>query len=231
MPEPWMIDELAYAGAEHLDAAFVAAFDQKQATDPSEDVEALLVRGLDASSTLVDLGAGTGTFALAIAPHCGRVIAVDVSPVMLDVLRRRAADADCSNITVVNAGFLSYEHEGPPADFVYTRHAVHQLPDFWKSLALERIAAILRPGGYLRLRDLIFDFQPHEAADMIKRWFEGALDDPARGYTRDDFAEHIRTEHSTYRWLLEPMLAATGFDIVDVEFRKQVYGAYTCIKR
>jgi hypothetical protein len=41
----------------------------------------------------------------------------------------------------------------------------------------------------------------------------------------------VRTEHSTYRWLFEPVLSATGFDIVDVDFRRSVYASYTCVKR
>jgi hypothetical protein len=58
-----------------------------------------------------------------------------------------------------------------------------------------------------------------------------AADDPALGYTSADFAEHIRTEHSTFRWLLEPMLAAAGFEIVTAEFSGSVCGVYTCRKR
>ena len=58
-----------------------------------------------------------------------------------------------------------------------------------------------------------------------------AADDPTLGDTSADFAEHIRTEHSTYRWLLEPMLTATGFDIVDASYRGRVYAAYTCRRR
>lgn len=50
-------------------------------------------------------------------------------------------------------------------------------------------------------------------------------------YTRDDLATHVRTEHSTYRWLLEPMLDAAGFEIIQTDFNRSVYGAYTCVKR
>jgi SAM-dependent methyltransferase len=128
-------------------------------------------------------------------------------------------------------GFLSYQHAGSPADAVYTRNALHQLPDFWKAVALDCIGTMLRPGGVLRLHDLIYDFQPSEAHTVFQRWLDNAADDPARGYTRADFAEHIRTEHSTFRWLLEPMLAATGFEIVTADFSGSVYGAYTCRKR
>ena len=157
----WMLDELAHAGPEHLDPGFVAGFDRKQGyPDFSADVSVLAAHGAGQEATVVDLGTGTGRFALAAAPHVRRVVAVDVSPAMLTVARGRAAAAGLSNIECVQAGFLSYQHTGRPADAVFTRNALHQLPDFWKALALHRIAAMLRPGGVLRLHDLIFDFQP-----------------------------------------------------------------------
>ncbi|HKA96713.1 MAG TPA: hypothetical protein VKD66_10650, partial [Streptosporangiaceae bacterium] len=65
MSKAWMIDEVAYAGPEHLDAAFVAGFDRKQGyPDPAEDLAALREHGIGTAATLVDLGAGTGTLAL-----------------------------------------------------------------------------------------------------------------------------------------------------------------------
>ena len=231
MTRAWMIDELAHAGSEHLDAAFVAGFDRKQGySDPAADLAALREHGVGNAATVVDLGAGTGRFALAAAPHVDRVVAVDVSPAMLALLRERAGAAGLANVECVQAGFLSYEHAGPPADAVYTRNALHQLPDFWKALALDRMAKLLRPGGVLRLRDLIFDFQPAEAGAVLDDWLDGAAADPSRGYTREDFAEHLRTEFSTFRWLLEPMLAAVGFRVVAANFEGSIYGAYTCIK-
>jgi hypothetical protein len=132
---------------------------------------------------------------------------------------------------LVQAGFLSYQHAGPPAEAVYTRNALHQLPDFWKAVALDRIGGMLRPRGVLRLRDLIYDFQPSEAEVVLERWLDGAAADPARGYTRADLAAHIRGEYSTFRWLLEPMLAVAGFQILTADFASSVYGAYTCRKR
>ena len=231
MTKAWMIDELAYAGPEHLDAAFVAGFDRKQGyPDPSADLAVFREHGIGPASTVVDLGAGTGRLALAAAPHVGRVIAVDVSPAMLAVLREQAANAGLANVECVQAGFLSYQHTGPPADAVYSRNALHQLPDFWKALALDQIAKLLRPGGVLRLRDLIFDFRPAEAETVLGDWLDGAAADPSRGYTREDFAEHLRTEFSTFRWLLEPMLASAGFTIVTAGFERSIYGAYTCVK-
>ena len=231
MTDSWMLDELAHAGPEHLDDSFILGYDKKQGhPDPAADLAAFQQRGLGASSRIVDLGAGTGQFTLPAARQFGHVTAVDVSPAMLAALRRKAEAAGLVSLEFVNAGFLSYTSDGPPADGVYTRNALHQLPDFWKAIALQRIADLLRPGGVLRLRDLIYDFQPREASEIFGGWFAGAAADPAEGYTAGDYAEHIRTEFSTFRWLLEPMLAAVGFEIVSVSFERRLYGAYTCVK-
>jgi SAM-dependent methyltransferase len=227
----WWLDERAHAGDEHLDATYVSGYDRKAGYDPAEDVEALRRHGLGPGSTVVDLGAGTGTFACAVAPLCGRVVAVDVSPVMVAALQERVAGLGLANVAVVHAGFLSYEHDGEPADFVFTRNALHQLPDFWKAIALDRIAKLLCPGGVLRLRDLAYDFEPGEAGECIEAWFAGAVHDPTRGYTAADLAQHVRSEFSTWSWLLDVLLARTGFDVVERTYRRGAYATYTCGRR
>jgi SAM-dependent methyltransferase len=180
--------------------------------------------GIGASSTVVDLGAGTGTFAEAIAAHVRRVVAVDVSEPMVAKMRERGIEA-------VQAGFLTYEHQGEPPDAVMTRNALHHLPDFWKALALSRIAQMLRPGGVLVLQDLVFSFAPREARSSIQVWLDSAPTDPARGWTSAQLAEHLRTEHSTFTWLLEPMLERAGFEVRERFLSDDsIYAAYTCVR-
>ena len=227
----WVLDELAHAGPEHLDERFIAGYDRKQGyPDPEADIAAFEAHGLDGGSNVIDFAAGTGQFAIPAAQRFGRVTAVDVSPVMLTALKAKAEAADvAATLECVRGGFLSYSPVGP-VDGVYTRNALHQIPDFWKVIALRRIADMLRPGGVLRLLDLIYDFGPAEADAVFGGWFANAATDPASGYTAADYAEHIRTEYSTFRWLLEPMLAATGFEIIDISYERRLYGAYTCVK-
>jgi ubiquinone/menaquinone biosynthesis C-methylase UbiE len=227
----WWLDEQAHAGPEHLDAGYVAGYDRKAGFDPTEDIEVLRGHGLGPDSLVIDLGAGTGTFAVSVAPSCRRVVAVDVSAVMTAALRTRIERLGLDNVTVVDAGFLSYIHEGEPVDIVFTRNALHQVPDFWNGIALDRIASFLRPHGVLRLRDLVFDFAPHEAEERIEAWMSGAVSDPAAGWTADELVQHVRTECSTYSWLLDSMLERTGFDILERTFRRSAYGTYTCRRR
>jgi SAM-dependent methyltransferase len=227
----WFPDEQTYAGGEHLDAEYVAAYDRKAGYDPSDDISILRDIGLTSDSTVVDLGAGTGVFTIAAAELCGRVIAVDVSAAMTARLRERVAELSLDNVTVVDAGFLSYEHDGELADAVFTRNALHHLPDLWKAIALERIASVLRPGGVLRLRDLIFDFDPVNAEARIGSWLAEAVTDASIGYTAEELAEHVRSEFSTYSWLFDIMLDKAGFQVLDRSFVRSAYGAYTCERR
>jgi ubiquinone/menaquinone biosynthesis C-methylase UbiE len=171
-------------------------------------------------------------FTLAAAPLCRRVVAVDVSPAMIAVLRRRVAEQGVANVEVVQRGFLTYTHRGPAADVVFSRHALHQLPDFWKAIALQRIAGILQPGGVFRVRDLFFSCAPDEVGGVVDTWLAGAAEDPRQGWTRAELETHLRTEHSTFTWLFEPMLAQAGFEIREATYTpSQTHASYTCVRR
>lgn len=235
MKRSWWLNESVYVGPEHLDTDYVDGYEEKAGYDAASDIDALLAHGIMPDATVVDLGAGTGVFAAAAAKRFARVIAVDVSPAMTRAMQRKVAVEELHNVAVVEAGFLSYnhaEHADTPADAVFTRNALHQLPDFWKVLALQRMADLLRPGGVLRLRDLVFDFEPATAPDDIDAWIAGApITDPSKGYTSADLETHVETEFSTFRWLFETMLARTGFEILEAEYVRGTYAAYTCRRR
>jgi ubiquinone/menaquinone biosynthesis C-methylase UbiE len=220
-PRPgWLLEELGSAGRENLDAAHVARYDDKEDAGAAAEVALLEELGMDGESTVVELGPGTGQFTVAVAPRCRRVVAVDVSEPMLEALRAKLDERGLDNVEIVHAGFLAYEHGGPPADFVYSRYALHHLPDFWKAVALARLRSMLRPGGVLRLWDVVFDFEPGEAEARIEAWCASGGDSAEGGWSRAELEEHVRDEHSTFTWLLEPMLARAGFAIAAAEYSK-----------
>ncbi|MQA76659.1 MAG: methyltransferase domain-containing protein, partial [Solirubrobacterales bacterium] len=195
--------------------------------EATEEVRFLEAAGvLTEDATVVDFGAGTGQLALTVAPRCARVVAVDISPVMLEHLQRQVTQMALGNVECVYAGFLSYEHQGRAAGLIYSRFALHHLPDAWKAVALCRMADMLRPGGALRLWDVVYDFAPQEADQRFDAWLhEYPVSDRAGGWTRVDVAEHIRDEHSTFTWLLEPMLERAGFEVI--EAHTDVSGLFT----
>ena len=140
----WWLDERAHAGDEHLDATYVAGYDRKAGYDPAEDVDALRRLGLGPGSSVLDLGAGTGVFARAVAPLCGRVVAVDVSLAMVGALRDLVAGLGPTNARSRPASCpTSTRATRSTSCSPATR--LHQLPDFWKAIALDRIASVLAP--------------------------------------------------------------------------------------
>jgi SAM-dependent methyltransferase len=228
----WRLDELGSIGRENLDPGHVARYDDKEDAHAAAELRVVQAAGgLDERSTVVELGAGTGQFALAAAAVFARVIAVDPSPVMLQRLRQNAeawssSSSSSSSLEIVEGGFLTYQHAGPPADLVYSRYALHHLPDFWKALALERIRAMLRPGGLLRLWDIVYHFGADEAEARIEDWCSSRpVHAPEGEWNRADLEEHVRDEHSTFTWLLEPMLHHAGFEIRDAWYAPDGFDA------
>jgi SAM-dependent methyltransferase len=222
----WYPDEQQLAGPEHLDAEYVAGFDTKTQFDVEAELELLRRHGLDGDSTLVDLGCGTGLLAAAAASEAERVVGVDPSPAMLEAARHRSDEVEW-----VEAGFLTYEHLGGPPQLVHSRHALHHLPDFWKGLALARIHDLLESGGVLMLRDLVYDFEPADSNERIEDWLAGAAPAPTEGWTRRELETHVQSEHSTFAWLLEALLAHTGFQILERDVRTGIYATYVCTQR
>jgi ubiquinone/menaquinone biosynthesis C-methylase UbiE len=196
----------------------VSRYDAKEDARAAAEVAVLQRAGLTSASVVVEIGVGTGQLAIAVAPVCARVIAVDVSPVMLERLRAKVAAARSGNVDIVQAGFLTYEHRGRPADVVYSRYALHHLPDFWKAVALARMHAMLRPGGVLRLWDVVYGFDPVEATDRIEAWCATVGTTVEAAWSRDELEEHVRDEHSTFTWLLEPMMRRVGFAVEEAEY-------------
>ena len=91
----------------------------------------------------------------------------------------------------------------------------------------------MRPGGLLRLWDIVYSFAPEEADGRIEQWCASI---PETGeetdWVRADVEEHVRDEHSTFTWLLEPMLNRSGFDIVARDVSTDgIFAGYLCIRR
>lgn len=226
----WHYDDLRQVGTDFEDAAAVAAYDRNQGTNASED-EALLDRlGVGPGTVMIDLGTGTGSFPRAAARRGARAFAVDVSAAMLAHAENRARAEGLSGIAFHRAGFLTYRHDGPPADLVTTKYALHHLPDFWKAAALVRIHGMLKPGGRLFLRDVVFSFEARDYAAGAEGWIGRMAKADGTGFTRADFATHVRDEHSTFAWILEGLIERTGFRIVAAEKQDSAYADYLCVK-
>jgi SAM-dependent methyltransferase len=152
---------------------------------------------------VLELGAGTGTLALRLAPDVAALVATDAAPEMVRIARERAAETAPPTLRLEVADVDAALALDGDFDAVLAFNILHLLPDM--EGALERIAARLPPGGHLISKT-------------------PCLADPAQGLLRFALpvllpvlrlfgkAPEIRLiDEAT----LEKALAAAGFEIVE----------------
>ena len=220
----WYYDDSRHVGIDFSSPAQVATYDARQRSTDSAAAQLLDELGVSADHVLVDLGCGTGVLACQAALAGCTVHAIDISAGMLAATQERAAALNAENLHVQRAGFLSFSLPGASVDFVTTQYALHHLNDFWKLVALQRIAAALKPGGMLLLRDVVFSCHPTELRETVDAWLRWMQDE--RGYSRQENATHVREEHSTFSWVMEGLLERAGFRILSAKYARGVYATY-----
>jgi ubiquinone/menaquinone biosynthesis C-methylase UbiE len=116
--------------------------------------EAILAAHVRAGDVALDIGCGPGYFTLPLARlvgPAGSVIAADLQPHMLDILRRRAERAGLLSRIRLHRCAADWMGVETPVDFVLAFAVVHEAPDVGALLA--EVAALLKPGGRFLLAE------------------------------------------------------------------------------
>ena len=74
-------------------------------------IEYLMSEGLLCGGTILDIGCGTGQYTIPFAKNSAKVTALDMSPKMIEVLRRRVDAEKSSHIEIVQAMWEDYHTE------------------------------------------------------------------------------------------------------------------------
>lgn len=171
---------------------------------------------------VVDLGAGTGLLALALAPRVHELFAIDSSEAMLDRLDDAAVADGIHNVETLVADLRRLPLEDESATLVVSNYAFHHLDDSGKELALAEARRILRPGGRLVICDMMFSLSlaprdrrlvAEKALALLKRGPAGVvriLRNAARLLAG-------RWEQPATPETWERMLVARGFEGVSIE--------------
>src|SRR5512136_2091271 len=77
---------------------------------------------LDADSTVLDIGAGTGAWSALLARRARHVTAVELSAAMIEVMRKNLAEEGVTNVTLVQGAWPDVPME--PHDFSLCSHAM-----------------------------------------------------------------------------------------------------------
>src|SRR6266516_1755377 len=136
-------NEILDARAQQMDAAYArlghtsADFWERRAcgfhrstkdTVSSDPFYLRLCDKFSSRTSVLDVGAGTGRFSLALAPQVDHIIAVEPSAAMMDFLRQDAADKDLRNISYVQT-IWEEAPDNLQADIVICSHVVYPIRD------------------------------------------------------------------------------------------------------
>ncbi|MCH5377559.1 MAG: methyltransferase domain-containing protein [Planctomycetes bacterium] len=126
----------------------------------------ILAPYLTTGMTVLDFGCGMGLFAIAAARSIGdtgQVIAVDLQPQMLEVLRKRAEKAGVAERILTHHCETDTLRWDQPVDFAFAVYSAHEVPDSQR--LLREIHDLLRPGG----RFLVVEPIGHVTATAFER--------------------------------------------------------------
>jgi putative AdoMet-dependent methyltransferase len=230
----WFYNEYKHRGVDYADSENVKIYDDQHQKFRNYEKEFLdMLAFLDLkephNQTVIDLGCGTGASTIFLAERFKKVYAVDVSPAMLEQAKKKCTGLSNNNIEFIQAGFLSYKHQGDPVDLLITKAAFHHLPDFWKQIALLHMNRMLHLGGHFYLFDIVFHFVPTQFLEKIDGWVSGFEKSAGRQF-KEEVEVHIRDEFSTFKWILDGMIEKAGFQIEKCRSNDGFVTEYHCIK-
>lgn len=115
---------------------------------------------------VLDVAAGPGTLSLLAAEQAERVVAVDFSADMLDVLRRRAAEADIDHVETQVADGQVLPFADDSFDAAFSMFGLMFFPD--RAAGFRELQRVLVPGG----RAIVSSWTPIERIPLFATLFE-----------------------------------------------------------
>lgn len=109
--------------------------------------------GLKPGDQVLDFGCGPGSFSLAavhIVGQTGKVYALDIHPLALQSVKRKASDRGLQNIDTISSDRAT-GLEGQSVDFVILNDVLHEVDD--PDAVLSELYRVLKPDGTLFFSD------------------------------------------------------------------------------
>ena len=180
------------------DAAFWNRSAEKYARQPVGNPEAFerkiaITRArMSPGDVVLDIGCGTGSLALRLAPSAGHVHGLDLSGAMIRIAEDKARAQRVDNVTFhVGAFDDDFTRFGPESlDGVCAYSLLHLVPD--RRAALARIHRLLRPGGFFISSTVCLgeSWIPFRPLLRVMRWLGKAP--TVQSFTRRTLEDEIR---------------------------------------
>jgi ubiquinone/menaquinone biosynthesis C-methylase UbiE len=102
-------------------------------------------RYFDADSLVFEFGCGTGSTALHHAPFVQKIVATDISSNMIEIARRKALEANFTNVEFQCSTLEDFKAADASFDVVMAHNILHLLEDPEQAIKLSY--RLLKPGG------------------------------------------------------------------------------------
>lgn len=120
----------------------------------TDDLVAILDRiQVGAGDRVLDVAAGSGLLSRALAPRAREVVAVDITPAMLENARQAAAREGITNIRFVEGAAETLPFADGEFDLAVTRFSLHHIAD--PQSAVAEMTRVVRKGGRIAIIDLL----------------------------------------------------------------------------
>ncbi len=96
---------------------------------------------------VLEIGCGTGTTALKLAPFARSILAIDFSETMIDIAKEKAEQESISNVTFACIDLADLMSTSDKKYDMIMAHSVLHLIDN-KTLTIQQAFSLLKPGGY-----------------------------------------------------------------------------------
>jgi putative AdoMet-dependent methyltransferase len=213
--ESWYYDESRQIGLDFNSEEEAQAYNEKYKSLRNFDDEANFIAQsikLNPESLILEIGTGTGEHSIRLARKCKKIVACDVSNAMLNYARKKADKLGITNIEFINGGFLNHQLPAESFDAVLSQLALHHLPEFWKSVAINNVSRVLKPNRIFYLLDSILSFDIPSYQKSITNILAFAQKKMGSRIA-DEVAINIRDEYPAYDWVIENLLLKNGFRI------------------
>lgn len=121
--------------------------------DAEGEVDTVMARlGMSDTTTVADIGAGSGYYTVRLAKHVAHVYAEDVTPSYVEGLRRRVDAAHLTDVTVTLGDTADPHLRARSIDVALLVHMYHEVGQPYGLMA--HVCAALKPGGRVAVVDL-----------------------------------------------------------------------------
>lgn len=208
------------------DAAFWSKISRKYAAGPIRNMDGYLTTlertksYLTPDDQILEIGCGTGSTALLLAPCVAHITATDIAPGMIEIANeKKQMEANTENVLFKVAETLEHSIADGQYDAVLAHNLLHLLPDL--DAALTHIEALTKEGGLFisktvcapDRRGLRFGFIRHLAIPLMQ----------ALG--KAPYVEFLAPKD------LEQRLRSVGFEIVETLAQPGLLPSYYIVAR